>query len=782
MNAVLLDRGDAVLAWLVRTSWQVGVLVLALLLLERLCGRWLTPRWRVGLWSLALLRLLLPALPEVGRAPFRWELPGLVAEAPARLGWTGAAAPGALRPAPQDELASAPETQPVSSETRRPRGDTTSEAEPARPALTSNAAPPPATMHAAEAPLLDAGATDGPSPRPRLRTSALLLATWLTGALALALRGLWLERRFRRRLAGEAPTSDPRLRELLDELRQRLRVRRAVDLVVCELVPSPAVAGWRRPHLLLPGRVARDFGPAELRHVLAHELAHVRHGDVARNALALLLRCVWWFHPLVHLAVSRWQSAQESARDQEALESLREGPLPYARTMLKLLETRPSARLATPALGFLDGGRATKRRVLMILEFRRPRNVHRFLGASLVALVGWGAFTRGAAEGIAVPILGGLGISDETDDAPLRQIVVERDEPDAPWKAELQAALAGTVTVEYDETRLADVLADLRSRAGVNLVASPSLLGDYSGQPITLRLKDATIEQVLRLVCLQTDSRVGFCLARQAVFVGYIGEIPAFFELRVYNVEPLLQDLSEEERGWMSEHLVDLVRFFTGSDEVWDVFSGTSATLWNGLFLVKQTEAAHRDVQAFLELLLNGGRTPATAPAEPWRTRLLAKLEEPASIDVTNTSLRLALQQVQRQHEVSILVDPDVAEEPVSLQLRGVPLGTVLSYLGDFFNRRTVLRDGTILLSERWELALAAFDNADLLREHDEGWEERVASLDDLLRTTVAPSTWEENSYVGIEHWGDLMIVKNQPEVLVQIERFLETMRRARGG
>src|SRR4051812_5492074 len=54
---------DSLLAWLWRCSWQAAVVAGGGLVVRRVCGRWLTPGWRYALWSLVLIRLVMPTGP-----------------------------------------------------------------------------------------------------------------------------------------------------------------------------------------------------------------------------------------------------------------------------------------------------------------------------------------------------------------------------------------------------------------------------------------------------------------------------------------------------------------------------------------------------------------------------------------------------------------------------------------------------------------------------------------------------------------------------------------------
>jgi len=76
--------------------------------------------------------------------------------------------------------------------------------------------------------------------------------------------------------------------------------------------------GLRRPAIVLP-EGAPDWPADRIRAVLGHELAHVRRGDWSVQMAAGLLRCVYWFNPLVWLACHRLRQTGEQACDDAAL-------------------------------------------------------------------------------------------------------------------------------------------------------------------------------------------------------------------------------------------------------------------------------------------------------------------------------------------------------------------------------------------------------------------------------------------------------------------------------
>jgi beta-lactamase regulating signal transducer with metallopeptidase domain len=130
----------------------------------------------------------------------------------------------------------------------------------------------------------------------------------------------------------------------------------------------PVVVGAIRPAILLP-REWSSWPEAKLRSVLAHERAHVARRDYAVLLLALVNRCVFWFHPVAWLLPGRLSDAAELACDDVAV---REGSKPreYARHLLEIVEARGSRPGKFADLGPSMASRSQlARRVDAILEW-----------------------------------------------------------------------------------------------------------------------------------------------------------------------------------------------------------------------------------------------------------------------------------------------------------------------------------------------------------------------------------------------------------------------------
>lgn len=100
-------------------------------------------------------------------------------------------------------------------------------------------------------------------------------------------------------------------------------------------INTPCLFGLFRPAIYLTPDIAADT--ESCRHVLAHEMTHLRHGDHIWSFIRRICLCFYWFHPLVWLAVHMSKQDSELACDEGALKRLGEAQrMAYGRTLVDM--------------------------------------------------------------------------------------------------------------------------------------------------------------------------------------------------------------------------------------------------------------------------------------------------------------------------------------------------------------------------------------------------------------------------------------------------------------
>ncbi len=180
------------------------------------------------------------------------------------------------------------------------------------------------------------------------------MTTWLLGTLIL---GIWLFLRLHS-VAGRqgyqtAAASLPQsFYNHLADCAMRLGLRRIPRVVVTKRLTSPAVFGVFSPVLLMPKGYLSKLSRRDTEHMLLHELAHIKRGDLVMHSLYLLLQIVYWYNPLLWLVRRHLHHLRELSCDGTVAELLRERTPAYRQTLLETAR-RMLTTSVEPGLGLL---------------------------------------------------------------------------------------------------------------------------------------------------------------------------------------------------------------------------------------------------------------------------------------------------------------------------------------------------------------------------------------------------------------------------------------------
>ncbi len=155
----------------------------------------------------------------------------------------------------------------------------------------------------------------------------LLVALWAAGALLAGIRQWRSQRRFERGMGALHPRSDGSWQASADP-------------------GLPALVGLWSPRVVVGPDFDLRFSAAERALILQHECQHRRHGDHWANAALALLRCLFWFHPLLPWASRRFLRDQELACDARTVDPHPASRRLYANALLKAQLVHPVAPMA----------------------------------------------------------------------------------------------------------------------------------------------------------------------------------------------------------------------------------------------------------------------------------------------------------------------------------------------------------------------------------------------------------------------------------------------------
>ena len=256
----------------------------------------------------------------------------------------------------------------------------------------------------------------------------LALAAWAALAGAALLRLGVARVRLARWLAPRRDVDDPELLAALADLAAAADVRGAVRLTCSDELASPIALGRRE--ICLPRGALQELDPAQLRSVLAHELAHLVRRDPLWLALAVCLERVFFFQPLNRLARHRMQDAAEFLCDEWAARRSGTGMV-LATSLVRVAEW-----LQTDGRGAWGTAGAAPEALPLAGMAERPsqllRRVQRLMETDATAPAAGRVRPRLAAAGLVfatVTLVPGIGLAERVQDEQPGGFAVAADAP-----------------------------------------------------------------------------------------------------------------------------------------------------------------------------------------------------------------------------------------------------------------------------------------------------------------------------------------------------------------
>uniref|UniRef100_Q024E3 Peptidase M56, BlaR1 n=1 Tax=Solibacter usitatus (strain Ellin6076) TaxID=234267 RepID=Q024E3_SOLUE len=222
-----------------------------------------------------------------------------------------------------------------------------------------------------------------------------IVMAWFAGVAACSVRlaAGWISVSRLRSSHNRPPSAE--WQHALQQLSERMRVRRPVRLLVSDRVESLSVIGWLRPVILAPLGLLAGLAPDHVEALLAHELAHVRRHDYLVNLLQGIAESLLFYHPAVWWISGQIRAEREHCCDDLAVAASGD-VLTYARALAELESARPAHFNA--ALAANDGSLVRRIRRLIDPAAHAPSRPGAAWILSVLLLVAIGAVAMRAAQ------------------------------------------------------------------------------------------------------------------------------------------------------------------------------------------------------------------------------------------------------------------------------------------------------------------------------------------------------------------------------------------------
>ena len=170
-----------------------------------------------------------------------------------------------------------------------------------------------------------------------------LLIVWAAGFVLVFGVSVALMIQLRLRLKKLGCEPGDKTNALYEQIKSQMQIRGRVPLFLMPDINSPALTVEPFPRLLLPDRLLFAANAESMAFAMAHELMHYKRKDYLVCLLLLLLRAVYWFHPVAWGLFYLMRLDMETACDSMVVARFdRERKLSYVNLLLALGEENSS--------------------------------------------------------------------------------------------------------------------------------------------------------------------------------------------------------------------------------------------------------------------------------------------------------------------------------------------------------------------------------------------------------------------------------------------------------
>ncbi|MBN2579111.1 MAG: hypothetical protein JXB10_08980 [Pirellulales bacterium] len=384
----------------------------------------------------------------------------------------------------------------------------------------------------------------------------------------------------------------------------------------------------------------------------------------------------------------------------------------------------------------------------------------------------------------------------------------------------IRAALARPITVDYQETPLKDMAADLQKKLNVSIHLDQRALNELAlepEQPITFSAVEISANSVLRLILHELG--LTWVVKHETLLITSHQEAESsdYLVHKMYDVS----DLVRRSSGPASEDLDFLVEAITSTvrPAIWDEYGGSSTLRPIALpgiraLAVKTTEQVHEELGDWLAALRALRHNPAPTPQagtdyQPPRPaavnlpegvkKIYRALDQTVSLECQFARLSEIVKELSTMTGVPIILSTNqellVRKGPnpeADVPLEKVSLESALDLLTKNHELSWIIEDGKIQIVPKQRadqtLVTLTYDVFDLVPLHDRHglMLPDFEAFNDVITETIDPPSWEVVGGPGSVSTLDCdnlraIVVRQIWPVHRQIEKYLYDLRRQRG-
>ncbi len=177
--------------------------------------------------------------------------------------------------------------------------------------------------------------------------------------------------------------------DIVEECKRNYKIKRDIKVTMHEWLNSPSLSASLRPRLLLSGNLPA-MSRQQITFAIRHELTHYKRKDHLMILVLIILRCVYWFNPVVWLSFPQLQTDMETFCDASVTSGLQKAERNSYINIMVALSGNTNTR---HVLGMGQGRKMLEKRIRGIFMKQKTKTAVRLAALMLTFVMLFTCFT-----------------------------------------------------------------------------------------------------------------------------------------------------------------------------------------------------------------------------------------------------------------------------------------------------------------------------------------------------------------------------------------------------
>ena len=207
---------------------------------------------------------------------------------------------------------------------------------------------------------------------------SMLSILWIIGTIFLIIQGIIKYYKVSKALETSTIIED----NSIEVLKKIINLKRNIKVYAFDGIKSPLVYGLIKPKIVIPTSMVEQIHREETKHILTHELIHIKRFDNIFKFIWSMAIYIHWFNPLVWLSAKKFTEDMELSCDEEVMKiwnkDIRKD---YAESLINIAD-KQNFSFQEDFIGF--GETNIKTRIKNIMKYKKPKTFTTLVGIVLL--------------------------------------------------------------------------------------------------------------------------------------------------------------------------------------------------------------------------------------------------------------------------------------------------------------------------------------------------------------------------------------------------------------